>query len=436
MASTDATPQPIKAQALRITFPLWLTTGLVNSGASGLDSEVSLDAGTFADCTNEATEIASSSGTYCLDLTSGEMTADTVAIQVKSSTTNAITAKITIYPNSAGKTVANATMIGGQTASASGTITFPNATLASTTNITAGTITTVGTVTTVTNQLTAAAIATGVWQDATGGDFTVSSSIGKSLYTSGVIPGASGGILIAGSNADTSFDSITLNGQFSINGALAIVGNFTVGGTTTWTGAVTFAGGLTSTIAGDITGSIGGNLVGNVGGNVAGSVGSVAGGVGGDVAGSVGSIAGITFPTHFSTLAITVGGAVTVGTLAAGSIATATFAAGATIPRVTLADTLTAYTGNTPQTGDSYARIGTTGSGLTSLAPSATALSTAVWTNTIAGRIDVTLSTLGTSAQLVKVLAAIYDSLSISGSTITLSNGHTMVVTTTGRVTS
>jgi len=42
--------------------------------------------------------------------------------------------------------------------------------------------------------------------------------------------------------------------------------------------------------------------------------------------------------------------------------------------------TLTTYTGNTPQTGDAYARIGATGSALTSLAPSATALSTAVWT--------------------------------------------------------
>ena len=118
-----------------------------------------------------------------------------------------------------------------------GTVTFPTgATLASTTNITAGTISTVttltnlpavttdwltaagvkadavtkiqtglatptnitaatgvalaasqhvivdsGTVTTVTNQLTAAAIATGVWQDTTAGDFTAALSIGKSI---------------------------------------------------------------------------------------------------------------------------------------------------------------------------------------------------------------------------------------------------------------
>jgi hypothetical protein len=57
----------------------------------------------------------------------------------------------------------NATQIGGQTASASGTITFPNATLASTTNISAGTITTATNVTTVNglaaNVITAAATA-------------------------------------------------------------------------------------------------------------------------------------------------------------------------------------------------------------------------------------------------------------------------------------
>lgn len=38
---------------------------------------------------------------------------------------------------------------------------------------------------------------------------------------------------------------------------------------------------------------------------------------------------------------------------------------------VLLTDTLTTYTGNTPQTGDSFARIGVTGSGLTSLASNA-----------------------------------------------------------------
>lgn len=55
----------------------------------------------------------------------------------------------------------------------------------------------------------------------------------------------------------------------------------------------------------------------------------------------------------------------------AGAIGTASFAAGATVPRVTLCDTLTTYTNNTPQTGDAFARIGATGSGLTTLATAA-----------------------------------------------------------------
>lgn len=61
---------------------------------------------------------------------------------------------------------------------------------------------------------------------------------------------------------------------------------------------------------------------------------------------------------------------------------------GVTIPAVTTVGTLTTYTGNTPQTGDAYARIGSTGSGLTSLAPSSTALSTGTWTGTRAGYLD------------------------------------------------
>jgi hypothetical protein len=60
----------------------------------------------------------------------------------------------------------------------------------------------------------------------------------------------------------------------------------------------------------------------------------------------------------------------------------------ATLARVTLVDILTTYTGNTPQTGDSFARIGATGSGLTSLAPSATALSTAQWSSARAAYLD------------------------------------------------
>lgn len=74
---------------------------------------------------------------------------------------------------------------------------------------------------------------------------------------------------------------------------------------------------------------------------------------------------------------------------------------GVTIPTVTTVGTLTTYTGNTPQTGDSYARIGATGSGLTSLAPSSTALSTTQWTNgraALLDNLDAAISTRSTYA--------------------------------------
>lgn len=78
------------------------------------------------------------------------------------------------------------------------------------------------TVTTVTNQLTAAAIATGVWRDSTAGDFTVASSIGKALYISNIAPGASGGHMISGSNSGTTtFGALTVTGATTFTGAIS-----------------------------------------------------------------------------------------------------------------------------------------------------------------------------------------------------------------------
>ena len=79
--------------------------------------------------------------------------------------------------------------------------------------------------------------------------------------------------------------------------------------------------------------------------------------------------------------------------------------ANTTIGHVTLADTITTYTGDTPQTGDSFARIGATGSGLTSLAPSSTALSTAVWTAPPTGFLSATFPG-GTMANTTNVTSA------------------------------
>ncbi len=97
MASTDAKAIPVKNVALRITFPILDADGDLVTGATGLDSEVSIDAGTFGDCTNEATEIATSSGMYYLDLTSGEMNGDTIAIIVKTTSVGAKTTPIVMY---------------------------------------------------------------------------------------------------------------------------------------------------------------------------------------------------------------------------------------------------------------------------------------------------------------------------------------------------
>jgi hypothetical protein len=97
--------------------------------------------------------------------------------------------------------------------------------------------------------LTAAQIATGVWQDATAADFTAASSIGKSLYTSGNVPGAASGLLISGTNAGTTtFGAMTCTGSFTISDGLLIsrssanTSAFTATGNGTGSGAVFTSG--------------------------------------------------------------------------------------------------------------------------------------------------------------------------------------------------
>jgi hypothetical protein len=280
MASTDARPVPIKNTAFRVVFCILDNDGDLVTGAAGLDSEVSKDQGTYADCTNEATEIATSSGTYYLDLTSTEMNADCVAVIVKTSTTDAKTTVLVLYPQesgdikvdlqsilatavsspaTAGILDVNVKNIDNDAASASGTVTFPNATLASTTGA-------VGSVTGAVGSVTAAV--------------TVGTNNDKTGY------------------------------------------------------------GLSSTQAFNLTGSITGNLSGTVGG-VTGSVGSVLGNVGGNVTGSVGSVSGVTFPTNFGALGIAVGGAISeveavMGDVSVGSIGNDVIAAASLNPDVAI----------------------------------------------------------------------------------------------------
>lgn len=79
---------------------------------------------------------------------------------------------------------------------------------------------------------TASAIATAVWQDATAGDFTVASSIGKALYVANIVPGASGGHFIAGSNAATTISGLTTGAlsctTITASGAVAFQSTFAV----------------------------------------------------------------------------------------------------------------------------------------------------------------------------------------------------------------
>jgi hypothetical protein len=98
MASTDAKILPIKNQAYRVTFPIMDADGDLVTAATALDSEVSKDGGTFVDCTSEATEIATGSGIYFLDLTAAEMNADTTAVIVKTTSVGAKTTSMVFYP--------------------------------------------------------------------------------------------------------------------------------------------------------------------------------------------------------------------------------------------------------------------------------------------------------------------------------------------------
>jgi len=100
MAASDASGGiPTKNVAYRVTFAIRDINGDVVTGASGLDSEVSIDGATIADCTNEATEIATTSGIYFLDLTAAEMNGDTIALKIKSTSTDSKDVIVVLHPS-------------------------------------------------------------------------------------------------------------------------------------------------------------------------------------------------------------------------------------------------------------------------------------------------------------------------------------------------
>src|SRR3990167_10535652 len=94
----NALPYPIYGAPFGVVFPMQDADGDLVTGATTPDAERSLNGDTFADCTNESTEIATSSGVYYLLLTAAEMTADVVTVIAKSATAGMKTTVITLYP--------------------------------------------------------------------------------------------------------------------------------------------------------------------------------------------------------------------------------------------------------------------------------------------------------------------------------------------------
>lgn len=97
-SASDAHPYPIYNARFRVTFPILDADGDLVTAAAALDSELSQDSGTFADATNEATEIATSSGMYFLDLLATELDTKSTAIIVKTTTSGAKTTPMVLYP--------------------------------------------------------------------------------------------------------------------------------------------------------------------------------------------------------------------------------------------------------------------------------------------------------------------------------------------------
>lgn len=125
------------------------------------------------------------------------------------------------------------------------------------------------------------------------------------------VPGAAGGMFIAGSNAATTLATLTVSGATTLTGAVSLGSTLGVAGATTFTGAVALSSTLavagTTTLTGAVSAPAGitANITGNITGNLSGSVGTVSGAVG-SVAGAVGSVgSGGIASTTFASGAIT-----------------------------------------------------------------------------------------------------------------------------------
>lgn len=178
MTSADARPIPLKNTAYRLTACIYDQEGDLVSAAAGLDSEVSIDGGAFADCTAEATEIGSS-GFYTLDLTAAEMNGDTIAVQIKTTTVGAKTTALVMYPAENTDIPVNVTAISGAAVSTSTAQLGVNVVQAAGTAWGSGAITSGALATTAVDE-----IVDGVWDEVlTGATHNVVNSAGRRLRT-------------------------------------------------------------------------------------------------------------------------------------------------------------------------------------------------------------------------------------------------------------
>ncbi len=234
MAASDSRPIPRKNTAFRVTFPIFDADGNLKTGAAGLDSEVSIDGGTFSDCTNEATEIATASGVYYLDLSSGEMNGDTIAVIVKS---DAKTAVITIYPEELGDVRVDVGQISGDATAADNAEAFFDGTGYAGTNNVIPSVTAAGLVD---GAITAAKIA--------------SDAITAAKVASDAIAEIQSGLATPTNITAGTITTVTNLTNAPTNGDL----------TATMKASVTTAATAATPIAASVTGNVGGNVVGSV----------------------------------------------------------------------------------------------------------------------------------------------------------------------------
>lgn len=352
-SASDAHPFPIYNARFRWIFPLLDADGDPVSPSSP-DTEISQDCGTFADATNEATEIATSSGVCYIDLVAGEM--DTKSTTIRAQSTGAKTTIGVLNP-----VRLPVIRTGTAQAGASTTITLDSGASAITDYY-------VGCFVNITNNSPANAQGQARRITAYNGSTKVATVEGtygtnpSSASTFEVLATAEWAWRIADLQACGGTAAPTSGGRPEVNTTHAA-------GTAWGSGAITsgvFASGaITATalaadcitdakVAADVTiasvtgavGSVTGNVGGNVSGNVTGSVGSVAAGGITSTSFAAGAITASVIATDAITAAKIADGAIDAATFASGAITAAAFAADAITDAKVAADvTIAAVTG-------------------------------------------------------------------------------------------